>query len=62
LSNLQLILLIYKWLFTSECAYINPLFYIKDNVIRLEAGEKYITTTSEEIIQIEMSKREKKKN
>jgi len=42
-------------------AFVNPFFHTKSNTTHLNSGEKYIATCSDEIIELEMSKREKKK-
>ena len=42
-------------------AYINPLFDTKDGVTSLISGEKYTSSITDELIEFEMTKREKKK-
>ncbi len=53
-----------KQTFASEkhyYSYVNPLFHTKSSITQLGSNEKYITTSNGEIVELEMSKREKKK-
>lgn len=42
-------------------AFINPFFHTKSNPTQLNSGEKYIVICNDDIVELEMSKREKKK-
>jgi murein DD-endopeptidase MepM/ murein hydrolase activator NlpD len=42
-------------------AFVNPFFHTKSNTTQLHSGEKYIAIWNDDIIELEMSKREKKK-
>lgn len=42
-------------------AFVNPFFHTRSNTTQLNSGEKYIAICNDDIVEIEMSKREKKK-
>lgn len=42
-------------------AYVNPIFYVSDETTQLQSNKNYVTHTRDDIIQFEMTKREKKK-